>query len=252
MITRPQTDFDLGQNVRRQQNRVSLAQLADQGPDFPDLKRVQPGGRLVQDEDFGVVHHGFGQADPLAKPARELADDPILDLPELTTAHHLADGSSPLRPGNILELRAKPQIFLHSHLVIERHVLRQVADDAPDLQRLVERVVTGQGRATAGGCQICRQHPHRRGLAGPVGPEQTDDFASPHFEADPIHRLERTESLREPVHLDHLLTHEPTHHLASRQYKYGSNDRTSVPVSLTPTAKRLPTAYWRSTINHPD
>ena len=77
---------------------MPLAQLADQRPDLADLERVEARRRLVEDQDRRVVHHRLGQADPLAEPPRELADDPVLDLAELAPGDHFADRPPPLRP----------------------------------------------------------------------------------------------------------------------------------------------------------
>ena len=78
--------LDLGHDVRREQDRVPVAQLADQVADLADLDRVEPGGRLVEDQDVGVVDQRLGQADPLAEPSREVAEDPALDLAPAGTA----------------------------------------------------------------------------------------------------------------------------------------------------------------------
>ena len=45
------------------------------------------------------------------------------------------------------------------------------------------------------------EHPERRGLARPVGPEQPEQFASMHFKADMIDRGEMTELLDQVAHL---------------------------------------------------
>ena len=92
----PANGLDLRQDVRREQDRMPLAQLADQVADLADLDRVEPGRRLVEDQDLRVVHHRLGQADPLAESPRKLADDALLDLAELASAHDLGDRPPPL------------------------------------------------------------------------------------------------------------------------------------------------------------
>ena len=62
----PAHGFDLRQDVRRKQDRVLCCQLADHVANFADLNRVQPGRRLVEDQDLRVVHHRLGQARPAA------------------------------------------------------------------------------------------------------------------------------------------------------------------------------------------
>ena len=207
MITRPQTASTSERMWVDKQNRVPLAQLSDQVSNLADLERVQAGRRLVQDQDLGVVQHRLRQADPLTESARKLADDPVLDLAKLTPADHLADRPAPVRSGNVLETRPMSQILDHPHLGIERNVFGKISDLAPDLERFVEYIVAGKRSTAAGGAQVGRQHPHCRRLAGPVGPEQTDDLATPDVEPDALDRLERAVSFRESVHLDHGIAH---------------------------------------------
>ena len=80
--------LDLRHDVRREQDRVPVAQLADQGADLADLDRVEAGRRLVEDQDVGVVDHRLGQADALAVALREVAEDPRLDVVELAALEH--------------------------------------------------------------------------------------------------------------------------------------------------------------------
>ena len=142
--------LDLGHDVGREQDRVPVAQLADQGADLADLDRVEAGGRLVEDQDVGVVDHRLGQPDPLAKASREVAEDPVLDVRQPAPGDHLADRPPAPRAGHVLELGPEAQVLPDPHLGVERHVLGQVADLAADLQRLVQDVVPGQDGPAAG------------------------------------------------------------------------------------------------------
>ena len=85
---------------------MPVAQLADQGADLADLDRVEARRRLVEDQDVGVVDHRLGQPDPLAVALGELAEDPILDVPQPATLDDLVDRRPPSRAGDVLELGA--------------------------------------------------------------------------------------------------------------------------------------------------
>ncbi len=182
--------LDLRQDVGRQQDRVAGAQLADQRPDLQDLDRVQARRRLVEDQDRRVVQQRLGQADPLAEPPRELPDDPVLDLLQPAPGDDLGHRAPHVRPRHVLEPGPEPQELPHPHLGVERDALRQVAELAPHLQRLVEHVVSRQGRPAARRGQERREHPHRRRLPGPVGAQEPDDLAAAHREAHVVDRLE--------------------------------------------------------------
>ncbi len=47
-------------------------EVPDQVADLHDLARVEPDGRLVEDEDLRLVDERAGEADPLAVPLREV------------------------------------------------------------------------------------------------------------------------------------------------------------------------------------
>ena len=56
--------LDLGQDVGREQQGVLASELADQLADGDDLLRVEPDGRLVEDQDLRVVEDRRRRARP--------------------------------------------------------------------------------------------------------------------------------------------------------------------------------------------
>ena len=72
--------LDLRHDVSREQDRMPIAQLADQGANLADLDRVEARGRLVEDQDVGVVDQRLGQADPLPEAPREVAEQAPFDV----------------------------------------------------------------------------------------------------------------------------------------------------------------------------
>ncbi len=123
---------------------MPLAQLADQGADLADLDRVEPGGRFVENQDLGLVHHCLGQADPLTEPLGKLAEHPVLNLAQVAARDRAGDRLATLAPGHVLELGPVVEVLAHPHLGIERHVFGEVAHVPPDRQGLIQYVVTGQ------------------------------------------------------------------------------------------------------------
>ena len=148
---------------------MPVSQLPDQVADLADLDRIEPGGRLVEDQDVGIVNHRLGQAHALAKPARKVAEDPVLDLGQAAPRDHLADRQPPLRASHVLELGPVAKILGDAHLVVERHVFRQVSHIPPDFHGFVEDIVPGEHGDAAGRRQVGCEDPHRGRLAGPVG-----------------------------------------------------------------------------------
>ena len=125
------------------------------------------------------------------------------DVAKLASAHDFGDRHAALRAWHVLELGTITQVFAHPHLGVKRYVLGKISNLAPDLERLVKHVVTGQRGASARGAQVRRQHPHRRRFAGTVGAEQTNDLTAPHFETDRFDRFDRAIAFRQPINMDH-------------------------------------------------
>ena len=56
---------DLGKDVGGQNDGVLAGETLDELPGLDDLSRVQPRGRLVQDEHFGIMNECLRQSYPL-------------------------------------------------------------------------------------------------------------------------------------------------------------------------------------------
>ena len=69
----------------------SPARLADQLPRLDDLLRVEAGGRLVEDQDVGIVDQRLRQADALPIALRELAAVPLGHVVDARAAHDVVD-----------------------------------------------------------------------------------------------------------------------------------------------------------------
>ncbi len=52
---------------------------------------IEADGRLVEDEQIGIVHHGIGQADALAVAFGKRADDLVFDVLEAAKLLHRLD-----------------------------------------------------------------------------------------------------------------------------------------------------------------
>ena len=68
---------DLGKDVRAEDDRVIAGQLLDELPRFDDLLRIESGGRLVEDQDIGIVNERLRQTDALPVAFRQLGAEPV-------------------------------------------------------------------------------------------------------------------------------------------------------------------------------
>ena len=101
--------------------------LRDQVADDEDLVRVKPDRRLVHDDHRGLRQDRLGDADALAEPLRELADDLVADALQVAELEDLVDPGPELAAGDLLKPAPEVQVLAHAHLVGERVVLGHVA-----------------------------------------------------------------------------------------------------------------------------
>ena len=88
----------LAEDVRREDDRLLLADLLDDAADLGDLVGVEARGRLVEDEHLGLVHDRLREADALAEALRQFADEraqAIADAALLDDACAGVRGASP-------------------------------------------------------------------------------------------------------------------------------------------------------------
>lgn len=106
--------------------------------DFLDLVRVQARGRLVQDDDLGIVDQGLGQGRALAVAHGQLSDGPAVHGRQ---AGLFQDPARRSAAGSVQAARpAHDQVFADPlHLQVKRQIFRQVADFV-DLKRVTEHV----------------------------------------------------------------------------------------------------------------
>src|SRR5437016_1832545 len=69
--------LDLTEDMRGHQDRVTAGERADQAARLDDLARVEPVGRLIEDQDLWVVHNRLGQRGALPIAARQVTDRPV-------------------------------------------------------------------------------------------------------------------------------------------------------------------------------
>ena len=111
-----------------------VAQAGDQLAEAHPLLGVQPGGRLVQQQQLGVGHDRLGDPDPPAHPARQGADLAAGQVLQLDRGQGRAD--PPVAVGRVVQLLEDGQVvdeLEHREPRVEAEVLGEVAEPAADL-----------------------------------------------------------------------------------------------------------------------
>ncbi len=174
---------------------MPLRQFADQPAHLPDLVRIQPDRRLVQDQQLRIVYQRFRQTRPLAISFRQLPDDPPPNVLQPAKLLHFLHTAPDVPPTHTLQLRAETKILIHPHLRIQRDVFRHVSDPPPDFHGLCKHIESRDRHAPRRCGKKAGQNPHRRRLPRAVRTKQPHDFSARHLERHVVHGFATCESL---------------------------------------------------------
>ena len=163
-------------------------------PEAVSGDRIDPGGRLVQDQKLGRMDHRHGERQTLAHAERQRLGTGVDDACEIETLGKLRDARGDVLRGQSIEPRMQVQVLPHAQLAVERKGLGH--EPQTPAQRRVLRIhrPVEDPRLALGGRQEAGEHPHGRGLAAAVGAEEAEDLALVDRETDPLDRGEVAEA----------------------------------------------------------
>ena len=157
-----------------------VVQELDDVADLRDHARHQAFGRLVEQDDFRLQHHGPRDGEHLLLAARQRAAGLAAPLRQhRKEREHLVEQAAALFFGHAVAVEAGAQVLHHREQAEDAAVLRHIADAAA--RELVRRQA-GDGAALEPDRTAARAHqPHDRfqrgALADAVAAEQTDHLA---------------------------------------------------------------------------
>jgi len=180
--------------VGRQQDRdlARGAERRDQVQQLVTDARVEPDGRLVEEQHLGLRHQRPGDLQPSPLPAAVAGNRPVGEAAEAEGVEHVGNpgpnlvAAQPPQAGMDLEVAPAGERAVDDGL-LEHHGAR-----SPGSPRLAAHVVPGDTGSATGRHHSRRQHPDRRRLARAVGTEEAEDLAGRDREVDPLHRIDTT------------------------------------------------------------
>jgi hypothetical protein len=110
-------------------------------------------------------------------PPRVGADQPVEEVPEVDQLGQLVDPLVHFAAGQAVEAALEAEQFGAGLLGVERRLLQGHADPEAHLPGLGPDVIAGHPGPPPARGQQGAQHVHRRGLPGPVRPEEPVDLA---------------------------------------------------------------------------
>ena len=196
--------LDFREDVGAQDDGVVAGEAADELARFDDLLGVEAGGRLVENQDIGVMQDGLRQTHALPVALGELADELVLDVANGAAVAHFVDALGRRRrwrgPSAV---PTKVRYSLTSMSGIERRGFGKIADAFLHFEGLLEDIETGHVRLARGGGQEAGEDAHSGSLSGPVGSEKANNLAFFHLEGDVIDGDGTSVSLRQTFDFNH-------------------------------------------------
>src|SRR5581483_270690 len=148
-------------------------------PELAPRQRVHAGGRLVEDQQLGIMHQGAAQAELLPHAARQLAGGPVAERLEAGGGQQLADAPAALSPAVAEQAREEVDVFPRREIGVQ--ILAQALRHEGDARADPPAMTAGphaaakhlqRSRLTALGT---RDQPQQGRLADAVGPYEPDD-----------------------------------------------------------------------------
>ena len=182
---------------------VPLAlEVPDRSPDLVAAARVEPGGRLVEEEDPGLRQQARAQVEPPSHPPGVGPGRAVGRIGEIEVAEQPIGAFGRLFPGEVEESPEHLEVLTPGQQLVDGSELAGQSDLLADGRRLLCDVVAED----LGSARIRRDErgkdPDEGGLARAVRAEQPEDGSFRNLEIDSRQRLRFAEALRDPLDPD--------------------------------------------------
>ena len=148
---------------------------------------IETAGRLVQNQDVGVVDDGLRDAHALPVALRQFTDQLGPHVSERAALDHLVGAPFDIRAGNAFELADEREVLDHLHLGIHGRSFGQIADALLHLLRILQYIEAGDRGLAGRRREKAGEHAHRGRLPGAVRAKETYDLALFHLEGDVVY-----------------------------------------------------------------
>ena len=189
--------------VRRQHERdAPLLQPEEPIPDHVSCLGVEPGRRLVEQQDVRIADEGTGDREPPLHSAGERLDARLRALVQLDELEQLVYPLPELAAGDAEVPPVDRHVLTHRQLEVERVLLRDDAEPRADLGPVLLGIETENAERPARRWGDAADHAHRRALARAVRPEEAERLALLHVKVDPVDGDEVVEALHQTAGMD--------------------------------------------------
>ena len=124
--------FDVREQMRTQQNRGSPSpEFQQQILHLAGADGIEAGGRLIEDQQLGIVDQRLGEPEAATHPLRVLADRPTLDLREPDHVEKFVDATLPRAAVEPEDATVVVEGLTGVEEPVQVGLLREIADLAP-------------------------------------------------------------------------------------------------------------------------
>ena len=152
-------------------------------PDLCAEERVDPTGRLVEEQQGWLVDQGARELEPSLHPARQVRGAAAAGGPQVDGLQHFADAAAAARPEQAEQACDEADVLACRQVGIEGEQLWHVADALAGATAELARVLTQHLHRPARRRQGAGQQPDQRRLAGTRRADDAEDRAARHRQA---------------------------------------------------------------------
>ena len=131
---------------RQQQRRAFAHEAADDVPHPEPAARVEPGRRLIHEQDPRSADQGASEVEPAAHATRIRLDDAIAGVGEVELLEELGGPLLGDARGELVEPAEHPQVLAPGEVLVDRGELAGQPDDLAELVGLFDDVEAGDRR----------------------------------------------------------------------------------------------------------
>ena len=164
--------------VRREHQRgAALLELVQLVPQQVACLGIEAGGRLVEQQQVGLVDQRSGDAHAPLLPAGQWLDLTAGAVAELDEVEQFGGPLAGVATADVEVPRVDDQVLEHGQLGVELIGLGHDADPRPDRAAVSLRIEPEDAQLAVRHRRHAADHPHRRGLARPVRAEEPERLA---------------------------------------------------------------------------
>ena len=190
---------------REHQRDTALFEPVEAIPQHVAGLRVETGGRLVEQQQFGLVDQRPGDRDAPLHATGQRLDLAVGTVGELHELEQLVRAPLAFGARDVEVAAVQDHVVGDRQLLVELVHLRHHAHPGPDLLAVLGRVESEDPKRALGDRGHASDHPHRRRLAGTVRAEEAERLAAPNLDVDPVDGHELTEALHQLLRADQRL-----------------------------------------------